>query len=114
MTLPVLRVKTGLVVAEGGELSTAAAAIPAAPKPGTVAGADALSRVFAERAADTVDPVVASRPPTQERATGYAKAVPRAAQAYKAADERLGGSLDQQMTVTPGARQATPSGVGGA
>jgi hypothetical protein len=114
MTPRDLRVDPGVVDTEGQGLSTEASGIPAPPTTDTAVGGDPLSAAFAAHAATTVDPVVASRPQTQEQASRYAQKVLTAIQMYKVADEQIGAKLREQMAGIPNARGATPAGAGAA
>jgi hypothetical protein len=114
MTPRDLRVDPGVADSEGQTLSTEASGIPAPPTTDNAVGGDPLSAAFAAHAATTVDPVVASRPQTQEQASRYAQKVLTAIQMYKAADEQIGAKLREQMAGIPNARGATPAGAGAA
>lgn len=112
MTPRDLRVNPAVVTTEGQGLSTEASGIPATPAADTGVGADPLSTAFAAHAAATVDPLVTSRPKTRERAISYAQAVVTAAEMYKAADERIGGDLREQMASIPNAAPGTGGAAG--
>ncbi len=106
-----LRVDAAGLTNEGQGLATTTEEIPAAPTPTIDSGEDALSAAFAAHVAATVDPVVAARPKTKEKAGGYAKGLQAAGKGYAATDEHNEGQLSRQM---PGVGGATPDvGAGG-
>jgi len=98
MALPDLRVKPGVVSAVGHELLDAANAIPAAPRPVSPAGVDALSATIAAHVTSVVAPLVAGRPAAKQQAQNYAQALPAAARAYAGTDQPLADGLDRQLS----------------
>jgi hypothetical protein len=105
-----LRVDAAGLINEGQGLATTAAEIPTAPTPTIDSGEDALSAAFAAHLAATVDPVVAARPKTKEKAGGYAKGLQVAGKGYATTDEHGQGQLDRQM---PGLGGTTPGAGAG-
>lgn len=112
MTPRDLRVNPAVVTTEGQELATEACEIPPIPEADTAVGADPLSTAFAAHMAATIDPLVMSRPKTQQQAISYAQALLAAAQMYNAADERIGNNLREQMASLPNAGRTAPASAG--
>jgi hypothetical protein len=83
-----LRVDAAGLTNEGQGLATTAEDVPAAPTPTIDSGGDALSAAFAAHLAATVDPVVAARPKTKEKAGGYAKGLQAAGHRYAVTGRR--------------------------
>lgn len=110
-TPPPLSVDPDELSAAGGELATAAEQLPAVPPPFMPVGGDPLSAAIIGQIPAIELPIETQLPLIKTQSTATAANVVDAAQMYRAADQRNGAAISQQMQTAPNAGSPAGSGM---
>jgi hypothetical protein len=108
----VLRVDPEMLSQLGSQLQTSAGALPDAPAPFTVTGADAISQAIAAKLPGLETPIIEGLPAVKEAAGQTASNIVTAAGMYQTTDEQIAAEYEKHQFDGSGAGGGSGGGMG--